>query len=308
MDVYNIDGHKLIYHLDRVSNWSQGKRIAPLYIDMGINQSCNVACTYCYYAVPENQKQDIIPTDRLINFFQEAAEVGVRAIAIAGDGEPTSHPGLYDALVAGKKCGLDLSLSTNGLVMQESRIKDLLDSLVWLRIHISAASREGYVKVMGSGREVHDKFDKVIENIKKTVEIKKKYNCPSTIGLQMILVPECIPEVVGLAKLGKELGVNYVAIKPFAENGDFFKHEVFKYYDFESVLKEAESYSDGDYNVIIKWDKMASNGARGYDNCYGCAFLPQINGRGDFYNCGHFYGKEEFMYGNIVEIGGRRIN
>ena len=53
--------------------------------------------------------------------------------------------------------------------------------------------------------------------------------------------------------------------------------------------------------MIIKWDKMASNGARGYDNCYGCAFLPQINGRGDFYNCGHFYGKEEFMYGNIVE-------
>ena len=84
MDKFGIDGHKLIYHLDRVNEWQNGKQIAPLFLEVGINQTCNVACSYCYYAVPDNQKPDIIPTDRLIAFFQEAAEIGVKGVAIAG--------------------------------------------------------------------------------------------------------------------------------------------------------------------------------------------------------------------------------
>ena len=43
-DKYLTQQHKLHWHLDRVSDWSKGKAIVPLYIDMGITQTCNIHC------------------------------------------------------------------------------------------------------------------------------------------------------------------------------------------------------------------------------------------------------------------------
>ena len=68
-DKFLTEQHKLHWHLDRVSDWSKGKNIAPLYIDMGITQTCNIHCQYCYYAVPENRTHKTITTENLIRFL-----------------------------------------------------------------------------------------------------------------------------------------------------------------------------------------------------------------------------------------------
>ena len=47
-DKWNMDSHKLFWHLDRVESWQKGERVAPLHIDMGISSGCNMACTFCY--------------------------------------------------------------------------------------------------------------------------------------------------------------------------------------------------------------------------------------------------------------------
>ena len=68
-DKYLSQQHKLHWHLDRVSDWSKSKSIVPLYIDMGITQTCNIHCQYCYYATPENRTTKIITTENLIKFL-----------------------------------------------------------------------------------------------------------------------------------------------------------------------------------------------------------------------------------------------
>ena len=47
-DKWNMDSHKLFWHLDRVEAWQRGERVAPLHLDMGISSGCNMACTFCY--------------------------------------------------------------------------------------------------------------------------------------------------------------------------------------------------------------------------------------------------------------------
>ncbi len=299
VDKYKMDGHKLMYHGERIKDWQTGKRIAPLYIDMGITLTCNIACEYCYYAVPENKQADMIPTDALIRFLNDAAEIGTKAIGFLGDGEPMIHPGVYDAVAAGAKAGLDMSLSTNGVIMREERLPEFLESLVWLRFNVSAASPEKFAKVMGT---TQDNFRSAVKNIRKCVEIKKKYDLKTTLGLQMVLVPECSDEIVAFAKMGKELGVDYVVIKQCSENEHYKLNSIdLDYSKHEAALKEAESLSDENYNVIIKWNKMMNNGVRNYDQCFGCEFLPQISGNGDVYNCGNFFGNKEFYIGSIAK-------
>ena len=70
-DKFLINKHKLHWHLDRVSDWNKGKKIAPLYIDMGITQTCNIRCQYCYYATPENRTTKIITTENLKIFMKD---------------------------------------------------------------------------------------------------------------------------------------------------------------------------------------------------------------------------------------------
>ena len=51
---------------------------------------------------------------------------------------------------------------------------------------------------------------------------------------------------------------------------------------------------------MIKRLKM-NNKIRTYNACFGCRFLPQIDGAGDVYPCGNWFGSKEFHMGNINE-------
>ena len=296
-DAFLMDSHKLYWHLDRVHDWLQGKRIAPLYLDMGITQTCNVQCSYCYYAVPENRTNAIIETPALISFLKEAAEIGVKAIGFLGDGEPMIHPGVYDAVAAGKAFGLDMALATNGVLMKEERLEELLASLTWIRFNISAGTSSTYANVMGVDEKV---FYRVLENIRKCVEIKRVLNLPVVIGIQMVLIPECFEDIIAFATMGLELGVDYAVVKQCAERDD--NGQAPSAEDYESnkhLLEEAESLSTVCYNVIVKWRKISNDGVKHYDHCYGCEFLPQISGIGDVYCCGAWFGNPDYLIGNI---------
>ena len=53
-----------------------------------------------------------------------------------------------------------------------------------------------------------------------------------------------------------------------------------QYLGLEDLLREAESYSAGDYQVKVKWSKILSRSRRAYSRCYGSAFILQISGSG----------------------------
>ena len=113
-DKWNMDSHKLFWHLDRVEAWQRGERIAPLHIDMGISSGCNMACTFCYGVIQNrdgygtNSKKIFhMPTSAVKRTFKDAKDIGVKSIALIGEGENTLHPDFYEIIMAKK---LDLIL------------------------------------------------------------------------------------------------------------------------------------------------------------------------------------------------------
>ena len=69
-----------------------------------------------------------------------------------------------------------------------------------------------YAEIMGVKEEW---FDKICENIKTMVRLKKAKNLGVTIGLQMVLIPEYEDQIIPLAELGKELRLLCRRIFPF---------------------------------------------------------------------------------------------
>ena len=301
-----LDGHKLNWHRDKVKAWQQGERIAPITIDCALTRRCTYRCVYCYGQLQANDEKKMTK-DVIFRFLDDTAEIGVKAISFVSDGESTCSPYLRDAIVRGKTNGLDMALGTNGYLLKEEELEDILSCLTYLRFNISAGEPQRYAEIMGCKKNC---FDKVCDTIKKCVAIKTALNLPVTIGLQMVLLPEFSDQIMPLVHLGKGLEVDYLIIKHCSDDEDGrLGVDYSKYFSLTDILKEAESFSDDSYQVKVKWSKVLSDGKRRYKRCYGPPFITQFSGSGLVAPCGMFFNNKYKKYhiGNIAETSFREI-
>ncbi|MBL7071554.1 MAG: radical SAM protein [Candidatus Omnitrophica bacterium] len=302
-----LDGHKMLWHKDRVEAWLDGKRIAPVTIDCSLTRRCSYRCVYCYGQLQANDEKRMT-RDVIFRFLDDAAEIGVKGVSFVSDGESTCSPHIYDAIVKGKANGLDMALGTNGYLLKNERLEEILPCLTYLRFNISAAQTRSYAEIMGCSEKC---FHKVINTIKKSVEIKRKKKLSVTIGMQMVLMPRFADQIIPFANLGKSLGVDYAIIKHCSddEKGSLGV-DYSQYFELVDLLKQAEALSTKDYLVKAKWSKILSDGKRKYTKCYGPAFIMQFSGSGLVAPCGMLFNsrfKKNFHIGNIADTSFKNI-
>jgi MoaA/NifB/PqqE/SkfB family radical SAM enzyme len=295
-----LDGTKMAWQQERVDAWLRGERIAPITIDMALTRACNFGCNYCYAMLQENDRQ-VISQKIIYDFLEDCAEIGVRGISLVSDGESTISPVFVDTIVRGSELGMSMAVGTNGFVLTREKLEKILPHLTYLRINISAGERQRYAEIMGVKEHW---FDRVCQNIRDMVDIKKKNNLSVTIGLQMVLMPEFADQVMPLTLLGKDLRPDYLVIKHCSDNEDGdLGVDYSAYAKLTDLLHEAESHSDDEYKVIVKWSKVNANGKRSYQRCYGPPFLLQLSGSGLLAPCGMLFNEryKKFHIGNICE-------
>ena len=302
-----LDGHKLNWHMDKVNAWLNGERIAPITIDCSLTANCSYRCVYCYGKLQRINNEKPLDKDTIFRFLDDAAEIGVKAISFISDGESTCSPHLYDAIIRGKANGMDMALGTNGYLLKDERLEEILALLTYLRFNISAAEKDRYTKIHGCNEKC---YEKVINTIKRSVDVKKKSGIDVTIGMQMVLLPDYQDQILPLARLGKELGVDYLVIKHCGDDEEGSLGVDYQAYDgMIDVLKEAEALSDDNYIVQAKWSKILSQGKRRYKQCYGAPFILQISGSGLVAACGSFFNDkyQKYHIGNIRDTSFKEL-
>lgn len=295
-----LDGTKIAWHQDRIRAWERGERIAPITIDMALTRACNYACHYCYAMLQENDRKSIT-RQVIFDFLQDCADIGVKGISFVSDGESTISPVFIDAVMRGHELGLSMAVGTNGFVFNRRKLEEVLPGLTYLRVNISAGERQRYAEIMGVKEHW---FDRVSQNIRDMADVKRKNGLPVTIGLQMVLMPQYADQIMPLARLGGELGADYLVIKHCSDNEDgdlgvdYAGYE--KLYD---TLHAAEALSTDAYKVRVKWSKIEAHGQRSYQRCYGAPFLLQISGSGLVAPCGMLFNEryKKFHIGNICD-------
>jgi len=214
MDRFKIDSHKLIYHPQRVCQWLEGKNIYPIYVEIAPSGACNHRCIFCGLDYI-GYKTQYIETNHLKKFLITASNKGIKSIMYAGEGEPLLHKDIINIVNATKDNGIDTAVTTNGVFLTEEFSDKALKSLCWVRISLNAGTKGTYAKIH---RTKEEDFDKVINNIKYAAKTRAKNKLATTIGAQILLLPQNYKEIPTLAKILKDIGADYLIVKPYSKH------------------------------------------------------------------------------------------
>lgn len=306
-DSYRIDSHKLLYHPKRVSQWLDGETIYPLYMEISPSGACNHRCIFCALDFMEYQAR-FLDTAVLKIRLEEMAALGLKSIMYAGEGEPFLHKDMAEIVRHGKSVGLDQAFTTNGTLLTPEISEQILDVTSWIKVSCNAGTAESYARIH---RTKASHFDRVMENLRAAVDIRRQKGANCTLGMQILLLPETRNEVVGLARLAREIGLDYLVVKPYSQHPQS-KCDAYRdisYSGLEELAGELEAVRTVSFqpvlrlNSIHKWQEKE----RPYKRCLGLPFWSYMDAGGSIWGCSMFLGEDSFHYGNIYQQSFREI-
>ncbi|MFQ5441529.1 MAG: radical SAM protein [Thermodesulfobacteriota bacterium] len=299
MDRFRIDSHKLMYHVGRVSEWLKGDDVYPIYVEVSPSGACNHRCTYCGLDYMGYQNR-FLRTETIKERLTEMGRLGIKSIMYAGEGEPFLHKDIASIINHTKSSGIDVAVTSNGVLFSEKIIEAALPSITWIKISFNAGTPATYAKVH---RTAEKDFNIALENIRRAVKMRDSSGLATTIGMQIILLPENAGEVAGLARLAKDTGADYLVIKPYSQHLKSITKEYsdFKYSGYYRLEEELKKISDSRFKVIFRLRTMEKleEEERAYEKCLALPFWSYIDSTGGVWGCSAHLSDERFLFGDI---------
>lgn len=314
-DIFRIDSHKLIFHPTRVSqwlesygNWEKEKEIYPIYVEVSPYGACNHRCTFCGvdYMGYKNIKIDFEIYKQII---REIAELGVKSVMFAGEGEPMLHRDLDLMIEATKKAGIDVAITTNFVPIKLDKMPKILKNTTWIKASINAGNAKVYSQIH---RTRENDFYRVLKNLEESIKIRQKIESSCTIGVQMLLLPQNYQTAIEFAITLRDIGVDYLVIKPYSQHlfSRTREYESLDYSQYLFLEKSLDELSSEEFSIIFRSDTMKKlTGNRNfYEKCYSTPyFWGYISANGEVYGCSCYLGDDCFSYGDINQKSFKQI-
>ncbi len=106
----------------RRAEWGRRGVHVPQIIIASVTHRCNLNCKGCYALAQHPNAEEEMSTERLCAVLDEASELGVSIVMLAG-GEPLVRPDILD--IAGRYPQIIFPLFTNGLLVDDAMIECL---------------------------------------------------------------------------------------------------------------------------------------------------------------------------------------
>jgi radical SAM protein with 4Fe4S-binding SPASM domain len=296
-----IDNHKLRWHLDKVTEWLEKGDCFPIYVEIGLTNLCNNNCIFC--GLDWARGKDVLKTETLLKNLEDMANHGVKAVCYSGAGEPLLYKELPLVIRKTKELGIDVALSTNTSLFNEKKAQEILPYATWIRFSIDSATAKTHAKIHRPKKSLPEReFPLILNNLAKAVEMKRKNNYSVTLGVQFLLLEENMHEVLGAAKIFRDIGMDNLQIKPYSQNPYSINKIKIDYSKFNGIENKLNALSTENFHIIYRSRRMKRvENDQEYNTCEGLPFWTIINEKGKVIPCHNFYNKPKFSYGNIYD-------
>lgn len=310
-DRYRVDGEKISLHPARVAqwlaagdDWEKQKKVYPIYVEVSPAGGCNHACLHCGVDYIGYQTR-FIELPVMARMLSGMGRAGVKSVMFAGEGEPLLHKGLADAILHAEGAGIDVAITTNAIPLTERFARHAMSAVTWVKASINAGTAETYAKVHQTKER---DFDLALTNMARAVRLRGELGWETTLGAQMVVLPENAHEPAMLAARCREIGLDYLVLKPYSQHLKSTETatrglERFRWTPgaFDDVAREFDTDS---FKVITRYETAAhyEEPDRYYQKCLATPnFWAYVMANGDVYGCSAYLLDERFKYGNVNE-------
>ena len=272
----------------------------PFKIQFENTNVCNIRCIMCPQATGFKRKQGFLKFDKFKKVFDE---VQPAYLNLTGIGEPFLNADIYDIVSHASKQSAYVKLDTNATLFNESNLQKMFES----EPSIMSVSLDGTTKEVYEKIRVGANFEKVIDNIRQAVKIKKEMNAETEIHLFMVVQKDNYSQLLDFIKLGNELGVDAVNGTFVVELGTNSNEETsllriqakkmvadVKKYLVENKIKI-------DISNLLNYLNSPSKHSYNIDSpCFWPWYAPFITWDGYLSPC-CFFSDKEVVFGNVFE-------
>ena len=293
-----MDSHKLIYHPETVSRWMSGENIYPIEVEISPSGACNHRCVFCAVDYIGYQPS-FLDKNVILRDIEQMGGKGLKSVICSGEGEPLLNKNMPDIANGIKAYGVDIAMSTNGVLFTKDKAKECLGAFSWIRFSVASMDTSSYDRIQ---RGKQGDLERVKTNLSDAVQIKKEKKLKTTLGVQCLLLPDNMAQLPNMAKQLREIGVDYLTIKPYSQH--LHSENTFQI-DYNAMLEleeELKGYETEEFSVFFRANAMKKmHQVKCYRQCYGLPFMTHIDAKGNVWPCIAHIGTEAFCYGNIYD-------
>ncbi|MDP2947018.1 MAG: radical SAM protein [Nanoarchaeota archaeon] len=164
----------------------------PINYNIETTNACNLSCRMCPRK-ESNRPVGYLSMDLCRKIVDEAKKYGPRGFSLHKDGEPLLHSDLFKIIEYIKKSNSKnaIYLTTNGILLdKEKALKILKSGVDRFNISIGAARKETFKKIKG-----YDALEKIEENVRNFIKLKKDGGYKTEISVQIIKLEETAAEI-----------------------------------------------------------------------------------------------------------------
>lgn len=306
-----FDNRKFLLYDEKVCRILKGQDIYPVTVEIDpvSRRLCNHNCYFCSFNHLIGTGATTLPKEVMLRLPGELALTGVKGVVWTGEGEPTVHNALWEALPLFKAEGIQSGLFTNGSLLNEERCEIIVDTCAFVRFSLDAPDQETHTRIH---RPNNPDFEKIVRNIWLLTSLREETGSSIKIGVSYLVCPENYQGIVEGTKLMKRIGVDYFQLKPVVMfSGPQIPPEFFRE-TARPYIEKAVDLADENFKVYAlsyKFNDMANGGDYGktYHKCWGHPFRAVIGSDSNAFLCCHLKGLTNFSFGNLKEKSWQEI-
>jgi MoaA/NifB/PqqE/SkfB family radical SAM enzyme len=195
-------------YFERVEARQKQAQAAPVCLYLEVTNRCNLLCETC----PRTFEELEPPADMSFALFRKIVDQvpGLQRAVLHGVGEPMLVRELPDMIRYLKARGVYVLFNTNGTLLREKRIRELIDcGLDELRVSLDAADAKTYALVRG-----RPFFDRIVRDVSALTAYQRETGATKpAVSLWLTGLKETVTQLPDFVRLAARMGVREVHLQ-----------------------------------------------------------------------------------------------
>ena len=294
---------KILNYPNHLKELVDRKDTLPITIEMDPINRCNHNCIWC----ADNKirrSRDMLDLEFLQRILGELYNIGAKSIIFKGGGEPTLHPDI-SKFIQLSTINFKTALLTNGANLSDDLIQTIVDNCEYIRISLDAVDKKSHDR--WHRPDMHCGWDKIISNIKKLVEIKKKNKSGIKIGINILYDNISFYQMPKAIDVAKSLDIDILSFRRAYTTEYGFKHDPWEQYELSHCKYLIDSLKVINHGIYIIFD--ASRGEeiyrdtaeRNLPECLATPLISIICADKKVYPCCDLRLMKDYCYGDLTK-------